>query len=331
MLCSGCAVGHLFHLAVGQTRLLLSQQPLEEALQDPRLTPQQRDKIHLIQDVRQFAILHLGLHNGATYTTFVFLDAPYVSYTLTAAPKDALRPYVWWYPIVGNMPYRGFFRHNLALRAERRLQAQGYDTYVRGVRAYSTLGYFNDPILSSMLSYHDFDLIDTIIHEMLHQTVWIKSSVSFNESLASFVGEKGALMYLTRHYGAEAPERQQYLDYLADVAVFQEYMQELVTRVEALYQEPISREEKLQRREQLFAEAIIQYPTVFPRMKTTRYQRFFEHRPLNNALLMSFRVYNRDTSFFEQAFANHGGDLARMIAYFKTLRADQIPAKFRTH
>jgi predicted aminopeptidase len=181
-----------------------------------------------------------------------------------------------------------------------------------------------------MLAYDKFLLISTIIHEMLHQTVWIKGSVSFNESLANFVGEHGTLAYLAQRYGMDAPEYQRYRDQRADALVFEEYMHALIERLEALYHEPISREEKLRQRAQIFAEAVTAYPGVFARMKTSDYRTFFERQPLNNAVLLAFRVYHRDPAFFEQALADQGGDLRRMIAFFKTLRPDQIPEQFRT-
>ena len=181
-----------------------------------------------------------------------------------------------------------------------------------------------------MLAYDDAFLINTIIHEMLHQTVWFKGSVSFNESLASFVGEQGTLVYLQQQYGNDAPEYQHYRALRADALVFEEYMDALINRLDALYHESISRTDKLQRKAQILAEAATAYPEVFPRMQTTGYRNFFERRSLNNAVLLAFRVYNRDTTFFAQALAEQGGDLRRMIAYFKTLRADQIPARFRT-
>jgi len=181
-----------------------------------------------------------------------------------------------------------------------------------------------------MLAYDDAFLINTIIHEMLHQTVWFKGNVSFNESLANFVGEHGTLAYLQQRYGTEASEYQHYRALRADALVFEEYMDTLIERLEALYHESISRAEKLQRKTQILADAAAAYPKVFPRMQTTGYRNFFERQSLNNAVLLAFRVYHRDTAFFEQTLAEQGGDLRRMIAYFKTLRADQIPAKFRT-
>ena len=327
---SSCGIDYLWHVTVGQATILLHQRPVEDVLHDTHLTPQEQRKLSLILEVRSFAVTQLDLYESKSYTTFVQLDRPYVSYNLSAAAPDAFKPYVWRFPILGSMPYKGFFDKDYALREQHALEEQGYDTYLRGVRAYSTLGYFNDPVLSSMLAYDDAFLINTIIHEMLHQTVWFKGNVSFNESLANFVGEHGTLAYLQQRYGTEASEYQHYRALRADALVFEEYMDTLIERLEALYHESISRAEKLQRKTQILADAAAAYPKVFPRMQTTGYRNFFERQSLNNAVLLAFRVYHRDTTFFEQVLAEQGGDLRRMIAYFKTLRADQIPAKFRT-
>jgi predicted aminopeptidase len=328
---SSCGIDYLWHVTVGQATILLHQRPVEDVLHDTHLTPQEQHKLRLILEVRSFAVTQLDLYESKSYTTFVQLDRPYVSYNLSAAAPDAFKPYVWRFPILGSMPYKGFFDKDYALREQHALEEQGYDTYLRGVRAYSTLGYFNDPVLSSMLAYDDAFLINTIIHEMLHQTVWFKGNVSFNESLANFVGEHGTLAYLQQQYGTEASEYQHYRALRADALVFEEYMDTLIERLEALYHESISRAEKLQRKTQILADAAAAFPKVFPRMQTTGYRNFFERQSLNNAVLLAFRVYHRDTTFFEQVLAEQGGDLRRMIAYFKTLHADQIPAKFRTH
>jgi predicted aminopeptidase len=328
LLLNGCGVGYLWHVTAGQISLLSRQQPVQEVLQSNTLSDKEQKKIRLILDVRTFAMEQLGMDASDSYTTFVQVSGPYVSYNLSAAPKDKLQPYIWRFPIVGRLPYKGFFKQEKAIREQHKLDAQGYDTYVRGVRAYSTLGYFDDPILSSMLQWHDFTLINTIIHELLHQTVWIKGNVSFNESLANFVGAKGTIAYLAQRYGTTSAKLQHYQDMRADADLFRAYMRALIDRLEALYQLPLSAEEKQSRREPLFAAAKRNYSTVFPRMKTTYYQRYFEHQTLNNAVLLSFRRYHRNTSYFEDTLAAHGGDLRRMIAYFKTLHPDQLPARF---
>jgi predicted aminopeptidase len=329
-LLNGCAVGFLWHVSVGQLKLLSRRQPVEEVLQQAALSEEEQDKLRLIMQVRQFAMKQLGLQVDDSYTTFVDVGGPYVTYNVSAAPKDALRPYVWWFPIVGRVPYKGYFNKEAALRQARKLEARDYDTYVRGVRAYSTLGYFADPILSSMLAYPDFALINTIFHELVHRTVWVKGRVSFNESLASFVAAQGVLVYLAEQHGADASPLQLYQDLQADAKVFRAYMYTVVQRLETLYQGPLSRVEKLRQREHIFTAAASDYPSVFPRMKTKHYQRYFERRTLNNAVLLSFRRYNRDMSFFEQALVAHDGDIRRMINFIKTLKPEDIPETFRT-
>ncbi len=329
-LLNGCAAGFLWHVSVGQAKLLARRQPVEEVLRDGTLSEQKRVKLRLIQNVRKYAIEQLGLHANGSYTTYVDVGGPYVTYNVSAAPKDALQPYVWRFPIVGRVPYKGYFNQAAARRQARKLREQDYDTYVRGVRAYSTLGYFADPILSSMLASHEIVLIRTIIHELVHQTVWVKGSVSFNESLADFVAEKGALAYLAQRDGTDAPIYKLYQDTRADARIFQAYMHDIVARLETLYQGPLSRDDKLRQREHIFVDAQRNYPAVFPRMKTAWYRRYFEGHTLNNAVLLAFRRYHRDTTFFDQALAAHGGDLRRMIVSFKTLRPDDIPVTFRT-
>ena len=330
LLLNGCGIGHLWHLAKGQAELLRQRRPVQEVLEAKRLGADQLDRLRLILEVRAFGIEHLGLDDSGTYTTFVQLDRPFVSYNLTASPMDAIEPFVWRYPVVGPMPYQGFFSRQVALAAQEKLRHRGYDTYLRGVRAYSTLGYFADPIFSSMLSYPDGALIETVLHEMLHQTVWIKGHVSFNESLATFVGQKGAEAYLVETAGKDSPAYREYLDRQTDANLLRAHLQQLVARLQRLYGQPVSREEKLQRREILFDEAVSTYPELFPSMKTPTYRRYFEGRTLNNAVLLSFRVYNRDTAFFEDALAARGGDLRSAIAYFGTLRARDLPEVFRT-
>ncbi len=324
-LLAGCSVGYLWHVTVGQARLLARQQPVAEVLRDGRLSAQERQKIRLILDAKSFAVTRLGLHESDSYTTFVRVAGPYVSYNLSAAPKDALRPYVWHFPIIGKVPYKGFFNKAYAMREQRKLAAQGYDTYVRGVRAFSTLGYFDDPILSCMLALPDFALINTVIHELVHQTVWIKGRVRFNESLANFVADHGTLAYLAWRYGQGSPEYRFYEAFRADKAVFEAYMQALIARLEALYRQPLSRAEKLHRRQRLFAQAKANYAMVLPRLQTPYYRQFFVYRPLNNAVLLSFRRYHHYRDIFARMLAAHDGDLRRMLATLKAMSSDQLP------
>lgn len=307
----------------------MDRQPVQEALQDTLLSEEERQKIELILDVKAFAIGNLGLHRSDSYSTFVKIKGMYVSYNLSAAPKDALEAHTWSFPIIGRVPYKGFFRKDYAIREQQQMADKGYDTYLRGVRAFSTLGHFDDPILSSMLAYDDFGLVETIIHELTHQTVWVKGHVSFNESLADFVGEKGTLAYLGSRYGEASPEYVHFKDLISDRRVFEDYMQNLIGDVEDLYGQDVSRQTKIVRRKTLFEKAKNAYPSIFPHMKTSYYRTFFDNLTLNNAVLLSFRRYHHDPLFFESSLAGHGGNLPQMIFSFRSLSASQIPSKFR--
>ena len=326
---SGCSCGYLGHVASGQARLLASRRSIDKMLKQSDLKNQDRQKIQLILNVKSFTTEHLGLKKSDTYSSYVQLDRRYVSYNLSAAPKDVLEPYTWNFPIVGKLPYKGFFNKEYALREEKKLAEQGYDTYLRGVCAYSTLGYFDDPVVSCMLAYHDYDLVDTIIHELLHQTVWVKGNIHFNESLANFVGERGTLAYLALQYGDSSSHTRAYQDILADTRLFEAFMLDFLNRLEQMYQREISRDEKIFFREKLTEQAKTDFMSVVSEMKTTRYSHFFERIVPNNAILLSFRRYHYDTFYFEEVLAEHGGNLRQMITSFKTLRPGEVPAAFR--
>ena len=330
LLLSGVSLGYLWHVTVGQAKLLMGRQPVQEALQDTLLSEEERQKIRLIIHVKAFASDNLGLHRSDSYSTFVEIEGPYVSYNLTAAPKDAVEAHTWSFPIIGRVPYKGFFRKDYAIREQQKMADKGYDTYLRGVRAFSTLGHFDDPILSSMLAYDNFGLVETIIHELTHQTVWVKGHVSFNESLADFVGEQGTQRYLSSRYGEASPEYVDFENLVSDRKVFEDYMQDLIGDVEDLYGQDLSRQDKIVRRQVLFEKAKTTYPSIFPRMKTSYYRAFFDDLSLNNAVLLSFQRYHHGGSFFEKTLASFGGDFRTMLGSFKNLRPDQIPGSFST-
>lgn len=186
-----CSLGYVIKSGYYQSKILLHREPIQNILKDTSIPDKVKKKLQLIQEVKEFSVRTLGLKTTNNYSTYVALKEPYVSWLVRGAYPYKLEPYTWWFPIVGTVPYKGFFVKQDALSAQSRLKKKGYDTYVRGVTAYSTLGWFHDPILSSMMSYPDSDLVNLIIHESVHATLFIKSSVDFNEQLASFVAQIG--------------------------------------------------------------------------------------------------------------------------------------------
>ena len=217
-------LGYYWHLVRGQAKLLWNRQPVENLLAGENLDQEVRKRLEFIQEVRRFAEQRIGLARSRNYGTYIDIGEGPVSWQLTASPKDRIEPVIWTYPVVGRFPYRGYFDLDRAKGDRNRLDARDFDTLLRPVGAYSTLGWFADPILSTMLRYGDGDLAELIIHELAHGTVWIPDHVSFNESLATFVGEAGALQFMRQRYGPKSAVVKVMLDRRSDERTFKRFM-----------------------------------------------------------------------------------------------------------
>ncbi|PWK91950.1 aminopeptidase [Fulvimonas soli] len=192
LLLSGCAsLRYYAHVAHGQGELLLHRQRIDRLLRDPRTDPALARRLALALDARRFAARRLGLPDNRSYTRYVDLHRPYVVWNVFATPRHSVEAVPQCFPIAGCVAYRGYFDEALARTRAERLRAQGDDVWVGGVPAYSTLGWFADPILSSMLRWDDDELAATIFHELAHQLIYVKGDSAFNESFASFVQEQG--------------------------------------------------------------------------------------------------------------------------------------------
>jgi predicted aminopeptidase len=178
--------------AYEQGRLMLRRRPLTEALADSTLPGTWRENIRLVIEARAYADTALGLEPGSSFTTFAEVGRDTLVLVLSAAPKDALEPYRWWFPIVGTVPYHGYFARARAERAVRDFEARGYDTSLRPAAAFSTLGWFKDPLLSTTVRGDRAAVVETVIHEMTHTTLYVPGATPFDESLANLIGHRGA-------------------------------------------------------------------------------------------------------------------------------------------
>ncbi|MEQ1878411.1 MAG: aminopeptidase, partial [Bdellovibrionia bacterium] len=200
-LLSGCQFTYLIKSGYHQAKILGRRVSLDEALASPETSQDIKAKIRLAKEVRAFIREKMKLKLGENYTSYVQLDGPYVTYALSGAQAFRLEPYEWNYPLVGSLPYRGHFVKEDAIADELDLKNQGFDTYVRGVSAYSTLGWLSDPLLSSMLRYDDGNLVNVIIHETVHANLFVKGEADFNERLATYIGNLGTEMFYREKEG----------------------------------------------------------------------------------------------------------------------------------
>lgn len=210
LMLTGCeTVGYYAQAVKGHLDLNRGRQPIERALADERLKPIERERLALVPDVLNFAGSHLHLPAEDQYETLVFMNRNAVTWNVFAAPADSLAPKTWCFPIIGCISYRGYFAKEDAQAYAKKISEQGWETYVGGASAYSTLGWFEDPILSTFLKRDTPDFIGLLFHELAHVQLYIKDDTTFNESFATAVEQAGVLAWY-----AENPSPEAMADYL---------------------------------------------------------------------------------------------------------------------
>jgi len=326
-LLAGCQVGYLFNSAYNQMSLLNSRVPVDEALKDPTLSAEDKRKLLLAQKARDFAEKDLHLKATKNYTSFVKLNRPYVTYVVSAAPQWKLEHYEWSYPFVGKMPYRGYFNEPDAKEEEADLKKEGLDTYMRGVSAYSTLGWFHDPILSSMLRYKDYDLVNTIIHETVHATLYIKHEADFNERMAVFMGNKGAELFYLKEEGVASPTLAEIKKDNDDDKVFSTFISKELISLGQWYKDFPEADRNEEIRKKRIAEIQDRFgKEVVPQLKTKNYLKF-QTLALNNARLLVYKTYMQDLKDFEALYQAVGQDFGKFIEKCRSLESAKDPEK----
>lgn len=321
---SGCQIGYYAHSAYHQAQLANRRQKIDDALKSDKLSDAQKSKLRLVQDVKRFSEERLGLKPSRNYTSFVQLDEAYVTYIVQAAHAYELKPYLWHFPFVGDVPYKGYFVKAKAEDEARHFDPEKYDTYVRGVSAYSTLGWFQDSVLSSMLRYDDVDLVETIIHETIHTTLYIKSAAEFNERVATFLGHEGMKLYYEQKEGKDSAHLREAASDTADRKIFSEWITREVESLKAWYETNkghVTKDMKTARLKELQQSFT---RDVEPRLKNKGYSEF-KTRALNNAMILAYKTYEYSMVDFERLSSHFKGDFKATLAWLKTLERDSKP------
>lgn len=324
LLLSGCAsVAYYGQLADGQWQLLRARQPLQKVVDDPATSVQLRQHLLFAEKARAFASAQLKLPDNGSYRRYVDLGRPYVVWNVFATPELSLQPVTHCFPIAGCVAYRGYYRQGAARGAAALMREQGQDVYVGGVEAYSTLGWFDDPILSSMLGWGDERLATVIFHELAHQRFYVQDDSEFNESFATFVEQEGTRQWraargLAAASDAHAGQREQFIRL---VLASRE-------RLQAIYTGPLDDAGKRQAKQAEFARLRVEYREV--RERDWGGDRRFDawmYGPLNNAKLLPFGLYDKWVPAFSKLFEQAGRDW--QVFYRKVEALGRLPVEQR--
>jgi predicted aminopeptidase len=309
----GCSPLYVLRAGYEEAKILSRRQPIARLVADSATPPATREKLRLVLEARSFAEDSLGLEAGKSYTTFSRLDSDTLALVVSAAYRDRFEPYTWWFPIVGRVPYKGYFSERKARAAMRELEEKGLDTYLRPTSAFSTLGWFNDPLVSPLLRYDSVSLGGTVIHELTHNTLYLPGQAMFNESFAEFVGTRGAIALFCGRYGEGSGECRQARAVWHDELIFGRFLSDLVRELEQLYSRAdLEAAAKLRLREEIFARAQRAFAEqVRPQLQVATYASF-TREPLNNATLLARRLYYHRLELFERLY-QQTGDLRRTI------------------
>ena len=314
LLLAGCdSLSYYGQAIAGQMSLLQQRQDIAELLKDPALSAPTRHQLTLVLELRQFAEHELHLPAGKHYSTYVDLHREFVVWNVFAAPGFSLEPVKWCYPVAGCAGYRGYFAESDAKDFAARLQQQGFDTYVGGVSAYSTLGWFNDPVPSSMLRHDDAHLAGTIFHELAHQLLYVSGDTGFNESFATLVEQEGQQRWLRTL--PDASGQQQALVELHASRLQQQQFVALVLQTTRelgeLYKQKLPVAEMHSRKAEIQSTLRQRYQVLKAAWNGYNgYDRWFA-ADLNNAQLATITTYNQWVPALQELLRRQSGDLPR--------------------
>tara|TARA_R110002049_G_scaffold167149_4_gene333324 strand:- start:122 stop:1138 length:1017 start_codon:yes stop_codon:yes gene_type:complete len=298
----GDMVAYGLSQAKGQLTVVWNARPIEDWLAEGNLSDDEIYKLQLIQEIRRFAFDSLGINESENYTKLYYEGDETTLWVITACEPFAFKSKEWRFPLLGTFSYKGYFDKEKAKAELEELKAVGWDVSGRAVSGWSTLGWFKDPVLSSMLKRKEGDLANLIIHELSHGSIFIKDDTDQNENVATFIGDKGAELFLIQKFGADSEELKQYLNSKDDYRRFAEYWLEASIELEQFYAEldtsNVERAKKL--KEEKISELVEGLKEV-PFHNEEVYHDYFADLP-NNTFIMNFRRYRSKQNIFQEEF-----------------------------
>lgn len=326
LLLAGCAdLGYYWHNARGHLAVMNQRVEIETLLADEALDAELRTRLERVNAIRQFASERLALPDNDSYRSYVELDRPWVVRNLFAAPEFSTRLHQWCYPVIGCASYRGYFDDERLAAYATALEAEGFETYIGPVAAYSTLGWFDDPVLSSFVAWPEYRLAGLLFHELTHQRIYIDDDTAFNESLASAVQQAGTELWLDAY--ADTDEIARYRSWLAYRAEVIALIGATRARLDELYASPLDEGTMRERKQALLADAQGSH-AVLAQQHGIRggFSRFFADG-LNNAKLGSVAAYHSRVTAFRHILDALRLDFAAFFVQVEAIAELDVPAR----
>lgn len=295
-----------------EAKILSRRRLIEDVIADSGTSDRLRERLRLVMSARTFAVDSLGLEAGESFTTFAQLDRDTLVLVLSAAYRDRLEAYRWWFPIVGALPYKGYFRPADAFRARDDFARRGFDTYLRPASAFSTLGWFNDPLLSTTVRGDTTWLVNTVIHELSHNTLFVKGDAEFSESFASFIGARGAEEFFRARNATAAADA--VVEDWGNDQILGAFWERTAKTLDSAYRaSPSDSAARVVARDSVYARARrLLVDSVGPTLHGVS-PAWLERIPLDNASFMARRVYAQRLDVFDSVWVKNGRDVRRSI------------------
>lgn len=318
----GCGFGYYLHLLRGQISVVTNVIEVDDyraSTNDSSIV----GKLAIVDSLLLFA-KQIGLNTEKNYQSYFDTRGRPISWNISASRPDTFKSYLWTFPIVGSLPYKGFFDKNRAEKEYLLLKNLNYDVHLSPVSAYSTLGYFSDPLLSTMLNLKVGSLSELLFHELTHSTVYLEDMTDFNESFASFVGVKATEEFLNRQFGPNSEYLNEFFKSLDDSKRFRSFMEIVVSRLDSLYSSQSSREAKIYKRNLIFNEEKFRFSEELGEYNNSNYKIFLEW-DVNNARLLSYKRYNSSMPNFESVYKTFDKSIAKMISLVVACSKMKVP------